>query len=176
VTSSVNFRSTAGAFFTGGSRLLLPLLVLLSLSGALSCGKSPEPEFVTVRVGDAEIEAEVVYTPKERALGLGGRDSLAPDAGMLFVLPQEERASFWMKGMRIPLDFVWISGERGVSQVTADVRPPPAGTPTSSLKLYKPDQPVRYTLELNAGAAERLGITVGDTVTFEPEVDVNRAS
>jgi uncharacterized membrane protein (UPF0127 family) len=140
---------------------------------ALSCGGGVERVTVSIGAG-ASIHAELALTPAARALGLGERDALDRDAGMLFVPPKEGRESFWMKGMRFPLDFVWISSDKRVLQVTEDVPPPAAGTANSALPLYLPDVPVRYVLEINAGQVRALGIKAGEAVTFKPEVDIGR--
>src|ERR1044071_5405536 len=58
----------------------------------------------------AQVLVEIADTDQKRSLGLGGRASLAPDAGMLFIMPQRKKPTFWMKGMLIPLDFIWIDG------------------------------------------------------------------
>jgi uncharacterized membrane protein (UPF0127 family) len=149
-------------------------LLLLSAS-ALSCGGGAV-DHVTVRIGTgAPIRAELALTPGARTLGLGGRDSLDGDAGMLFVFPQANVEPFWMRGMRFPLDFVWISADKRVLEVTEDIAAPAAGTPNAALQLYRPAQPARFVLEINAGRVRALGIQVGDAVRFQPEVDVDHA-
>lgn len=157
--------------------MLLALGLVALAAATLSCGggNDQEAERVLVHVGLATIDAELALTPGARIIGLGGRNELRHDAGMLFVLPAAGREAFWMKRMRFPLDFVWISADKRVVQVTEDVAPPEAGTADAALPLYQPDQPVRYVLEINAGVAPELGLSAGDAVTFEPEVDTARA-
>ena len=53
--------------------------------------------------------------PQERSTGLMFRDHLAPNAGMLFVMPKPERASFWMKNTTLPLSVAYINSGRGDS-------------------------------------------------------------
>jgi len=128
----------------------------------LGCGGDTErsaPRAV-VEVGGASVTAEVADDDASRARGLSGRDRLDPDAGMLFVLPGDS-PSFWMKGMRFPIDIVWIRGAR-VVDVTADV-PPPAGT-NEALATYSPERPANRALEVNAGWADRHGVERGDRV------------
>lgn len=84
---------------------------------------------------------------------------------MLFDLGSDRAAVFWMKGMRFALDFVWIDAARRVTQITPDV-PPQPGAPDGQLVRYSPAAPVRYVLELNAGAAARLQINPGDQLEF----------
>jgi hypothetical protein len=43
---------------------------------------------------------------------------------MLFIFESEGLYSFWMKGMRFPLDMVWINAECAVVDITKEVPPP----------------------------------------------------
>lgn len=154
----------------------IPELLMATLAGLLllACGgegieydPTPTPALpvTTVRIDDAAILAEVPQTPQDRARGLGERDFLPRDRGMLFVFDLERPHSFWMLGMRFPLDFVWISADRQVVEVTAEV-PPEPGVPEAELRQYRPKAPALYVLELNAGVVEELDIRVGDRVEF----------
>jgi uncharacterized membrane protein (UPF0127 family) len=115
--------------------------------------------------GNGKLTVEVARTSEERAVGLSGRDSLPDDRGMLFDLEETRVPSFWMKDTRFPLDMIWIGEDKRVVEITADVQPQP-GAQDSELQRYSPEQPVRYVLELNGGAAERLGIERGTQLEF----------
>jgi uncharacterized membrane protein (UPF0127 family) len=116
-----------------------------------------------VSIGDASVRAEIAADQVSRQRGLSGRERLAADAGMLFLLP-DDRPTFWMKGMRFPLDIVWIRDGR-VVDVTADV--PPPDRPSASLPTYSPDRPADRALEVNAGWAARHDVERGDTVRVQ---------
>ena len=113
-----------------------------------------------VSINDASVRTEIAADEASRQRGLSGRERLAADAGMLFLLPNDSPA-FWMKGMRFPLDIVWIKDGR-VVDVTADV-PPPDGQ-SASLPTYSPGRPADRALEVNAGWAARHGVGRGDVV------------
>ncbi len=142
-------------------------LVVLAAAVASACGGSDR---VDVRVSGLAIEAEVARTVEERAQGLSDRDSLAQGKGMLFIFEDDGRPGFWMRRMRFPLDFIWISVGGRVVDLTEDVPPPEPDVPDTDLPLYRPVAPVRYILEVNAGVAREEGIEVGDDVTFEPDI------
>ncbi|HXK34017.1 MAG TPA: DUF192 domain-containing protein [Dehalococcoidia bacterium] len=165
-------------------RLFPVILVLLAALVVAACdGSSPiEERVATLAAGEDDgaeatlptteldygggtLIVEVARTPEERAVGLSGRDSLPEDRGMLFDLEQARVPSFWMKDTNFPLDMVWIGEDKRVAEITADVRPQP-GAPDSELQRYSPGQPVRYVLELNGGAAERLRIEPGTQLEF----------
>ena len=98
-----------------------------------------------------------------RNKGLSGRDGLADMSGMIFVFESGRTSSFWMKGMRIPLDFVWIGEECTVVDTHSNVQPPDPGTNDGDLPLYKSGSPAVYTLEINAGKVNDLGYTKWET-------------
>lgn len=124
------------------------------------------PLSFTVGSASTTLDVEVATTGAQSERGLGYRDALPPDAGMIFDLRDVRIPQFWMKGMRFPLDMVWIGEDKRVAEITRDIAPQP-GVPDGELRLYAPKTPVRYTLELNAGAAARLGIDTGTQLSFE---------
>lgn len=119
-----------------------------------------------VVIGGVAFDAEIADTPELRGKGLGERDSLAPQSGMLFVFPDGHTTSFWMKGMRFPLDFVWIGADCRVADITERVANAEPGTSDSALPLYNSAAPAAYTFEINAGEVQRFGIRIGDAVRF----------
>lgn len=113
----------------------------------------------------ASMRVEVASTPTQSERGLGYRDSLPEDAGMLFDLHSPRVPVFWMKGMRFPLDMVWIGEDKRVAGVTAGVQPQP-GASDGQLRRVSPAVAVRYVLEINAGAAARQRIEMGTQLMF----------
>lgn len=120
----------------------------------------------------AQVNIEVADTKEKRGIGLGGRTSLPPENGMLFIMEQRGKPVFWMKGMMIPLDFIWIDGDR-VVDILQNVQPPVAGTPDQNLQLYSPVVDVNRVLEVNAGYIAAKGIKIGDRIQLS-QVNANR--
>jgi uncharacterized membrane protein (UPF0127 family) len=69
-----------------------------------------------------------------------------------------------MKGMRFPLDIVWIAKDRVIG-VAKNVPVPPNGQPSIDLPTYSPPSAVDYVLELNAGQSQFFDIGAEVTVT-----------
>lgn len=111
----------------------------------------------------AQIAVEVADTKESRSLGLGGRSSLGAESGMLFVMEQRAKPTFWMKGMLIPLDFIWIDGVN-IVDILQNVQPPVVGQADSSLQLYSPITIVDRVLEVNSGYVAAHGIKNGDQI------------
>ncbi|MDZ4221625.1 MAG: DUF192 domain-containing protein, partial [Patescibacteria group bacterium] len=68
-----------------------------------------QPPAARMRVGEAMVSVEVVRTSRDQSLGLSNRESLPQNAGMLFVYDDALVRDFWMRGMRFPLDVIWIA-------------------------------------------------------------------
>jgi uncharacterized membrane protein (UPF0127 family) len=109
----------------------------------------------------ATLNVEIADTAEERGLGLGGRPSLDPNSGMVFVFPEPGNYNFWMKGMEFPLDFIWISSDRIVG-LSENVPPPSPNQQT--LPLYHANSPVDKVLEVNAGFVKAHNIQMGDVL------------
>jgi uncharacterized membrane protein (UPF0127 family) len=115
-----------------------------------------------VKINNTTIKVEVAETPLAREKGLSGREKLDQNKGMLFIFPQKDYYSFWMKEMKFPIDIIWISDNR-VVDIAYDL-PLQA---SEFLKTYQPKEPVNFVLEVNAGFARNYNIKIGDRVEIE---------
>lgn len=126
----------------------------------------PQVETKEVQIGNTKITAEIADTPQKRELGLSGRTSLADGRGMLFIFDQKKAfPSIWMKDMHFGIDIVWIADGK-IAKIDDHVPAPVSGTPESELKIYYPDKPVDYVLEVPANFLEKSGVNVGASVDF----------
>ena len=114
---------------------------------------------VKVDIDNHIFYVDVAVTPSQKELGLGYRDSMAQDHGMLFPYDHPEQYSFWMKGMRFPLDMIWIRNKT-IIDITKNI---PVAT-SDYLPTYAPHVPADKVLEVNAGTTDRLNIKVGDAI------------
>jgi uncharacterized membrane protein (UPF0127 family) len=103
-----------------------------------------------------EVQVEIADSPDEQARGLMDRTALAKDRGMLFVFPDEEVRSFWMKNTLIPLSIAYMNSEGRIVDLQ-DMKPLDDEEPH-----YVSAEPARYALEVNQGFFEERGVKVGD--------------
>jgi len=96
----------------------------------------------------------------ERTEGLAGVKCLRDNQGMLFVFNSSERHGIWMKNMSISIDILWLNTEKQVVYIERNVGPETYPT------IFRPDNNSQYVLEMSAGNASRLGIMVGDRLTW----------
>jgi uncharacterized membrane protein (UPF0127 family) len=154
----------------------LPIVVLLSLALlSASCGKNsasetaqcqlPSLTHAGVTVGAATLSAALAEHPAEQEQGLSNCTELRDREAMLFDFTSEPptKKTFWMKDMRMPLDFIWVA--RGaVVGVTENVAAPAPGTPDSSLPKVLSPADSDTVIELSVGSIKKYNIKVGDKV------------
>ncbi|HET9835608.1 MAG TPA: DUF192 domain-containing protein [Rhodanobacteraceae bacterium] len=148
-------------------RRSLAVLSLFTLASMSACASLPPAENAgsnapAVVLHGHRISVEIAADDASRAHGLMDRTSMPADHGMLFVFPNSAVQTFWMKDTLIPLDMLFLDAHRKVVTVQANV-PPCTSAPCP---IYPSTQPARYVLELNGGAAAKLGTRVGDIATF----------
>jgi len=102
-----------------------------------------------LKVGKYNLPLEVMDTPNKRRRGMMWREKL--DGGMLFLFPNTQELSFWMKNCKIPLDIIMVS-DNVVTTVHKNCLP----CTTPECKHYKGIG--NKVLELNGGMAHKLGI------------------
>jgi len=134
-----------------------------------SCFSSPDNgstnnDPVNVNIGTASITAEIADTPGKSELGLGQRDKLDENAGMVFIIKPARQTTFWMKGMRFPLDIIWVSENR-ITGIERNVQPPQPPGDYPRTVVTSPSS-ASYVIEVNAGWTEKNSVKVGDTVMF----------
>lgn len=144
-------------------KFFISLLMLSGLAGVVYLSFSGRTSQNQICVKGACFRIEIAITPEGRAQGLMYRNSLAQDAGMLFVFRQEGAYPFWMKNTKIPLDMIWIDKDKKVIFVAKNVQP----CGGDSCPDIIPDGNAMYVLEINAGLADKFGIKQGDAVSLK---------
>lgn len=105
--------------------------------------------------GPVAFTVELALSAADRASGLMNRKSMAADHGMLFKFEQSRQVLMWMKNTPLPLDMLFIDEAGAIIRIAKETTP-------FSEAIIPSGGPVRYVLELNAGTADRRGISAGD--------------
>lgn len=154
-------RASAGAWV--GRRALLAA-GLLAPFAVRAQATAPQPELpkeplvIVTRDGkEHRFSVEMALTPRQQEIGLMFRPSVPADGGMLFDWGSPRTSIMWMKNTIASLDMVFINEDGTIRTIVERTVP-------HSLAAIDSRGPVRATLELGAGTAERLGIRVGDRV------------
>lgn len=143
-------------------RGLAALLLLLALPAAAQ-EVTWESGRLSIETRDGarhDFTVELALTPEQQARGLMFRESLAEDAGMLFLYPSDRTITMWMRNTLISLDMLFLDRRGRILRIAERTTPLSDATISSG-------RPARAVLELPAGSARRLGIRPGDRVLHE---------
>ena len=108
----------------------------------------------TVATDTAKVrfQVELAITAQDKAQGLMHREILPDRAGMLFIYPNPQPVSFWMRNTLIPLDMIFIDDQGRVARVHHNA------VPFDETPIYGGDA-IKAVLEINAGLAKKYGIS-----------------
>lgn len=156
------------------------LLLAVALSGGCvgGCRKPPapapapdadpnlptaaQPKLPTMKLwlGAEEMAAELAQTAVQQRTGMMFRTNLAENAGMLFILPMPQRASFWMKNCPLPLSAAYVDQD-GVILEIHDLQPH-----NTNLVVAASDR-VQFVLETSQGWFNRHHVATGMVMRAE---------
>jgi len=157
---------------SGWSFVFLFVLAVVA-AGLLLAGGDEDPgayERTTVDVLDANgthlasVAVRIADTDEKRRIGLSETETLPAGEGMLFVHESAGEHAYWMKGMAVPLDIVFVAAN---------------GTITTIHHAPVPEQldgyghfpgRGRYVLEVPRGWTNATGVDVGDRVDVPASV------
>ena len=125
---------------------------MLAASGALA----QQLPVVPLSAGMHRIHAELAAEPGSRARGLMFRESMAPNAGMLFVFDEATTHCMWMKNKLIPLAVAFLD-EKGAIVSIHEMAPKTENSHCAA-------RPARYALEMNKGWFAARGIKPGAAI------------
>jgi uncharacterized membrane protein (UPF0127 family) len=111
-------------------------------------------------LGAEQMEAELALSPVQQQTGMMFRTNMAETAGMLFVRPVPEQASFWMMNCLLPLSAAYIDPD-GVILEIHNLEPHNTNSVVSS------SDRVQFVLETSQGWFARHNVTTGMLVRTE---------
>jgi hypothetical protein len=85
---------------------------------------------------------------------------------MLFVFPDLQQWTLWMKDTYIPLSVAFLDDSGQIINLKNM-------TPMQTEKIYCASQPVKYALEVNQGWYDAHEIVIGDTVEMKLPIVIN---
>ncbi|MGD1089437.1 MAG: DUF192 domain-containing protein [Verrucomicrobiota bacterium] len=157
------------------SRLFALILAVAFVAGCKKSGEtnappSPEaweptqaqPKLPTLKIylGAETLDAELALTPKEEMTGMMFRTNIQETDAMLFVLPVQQRASFWMKNCPESISAAYI-GPDGVIQEIHHLEK----EDTNAVNAASDN--IQYVLETSDGWFGRHNISTGAVIRTE---------
>ncbi len=120
-------------------------------------------------LGKATFRVELAETPAAQEKGLAGRTKLAEREAMLFVFPEDDTWKIWMKGMKMPIDIVWLDRDKKVVHIEENVQPD-----AEPYEVYQPPVPARYVLEMAAGSVQKFAVKKDMTAKLYNDGETSR--
>ena len=115
-------------------------------------------------VNNYRIVLDIALTDKQVQEGLAIKNSLNENEGMLFFLGEPQKASFWMKNMKFPIDIIWLNENFSIVHIEKELQPCDS---VFYCKSYKPNSEALYVLETTAGFTKRHNLQIGDNIDFQ---------
>jgi uncharacterized protein len=124
--------------------------------------KQAQPKLPTMKIylGAETLDAELALTEKEEVAGMMFRTNILETDSMLFVLPQPQRASFWMKNCPESISAAYI-GMDGVIEEIHHLEK------NDTNAVVAASDNIRFVLETSDGWFARHGIVVGTLIRTE---------
>jgi len=116
---------------------------------------------ISLSINGQTVQAEVADEQLERMTGLMFREKLAPDSGMLFIMPRPDQVSFYMKNTILPLSIAYIN-HAGVILEIHDLQPKNETPVPSTFPT------IAYALEMEQGWFSKNNILAGDRLRGLP--------
>lgn len=113
-------------------------------------------------IGNHTFSIEIAQTPTQQEVGLAKYQTLEINKGMYFPFNYPDFYTFWMKGMRFPIDIIFINNGKIVT-IFSNVKP----EKNYQDFIYKPTAPSNAVLEINAGLSKKYGFKPGDAVIID---------
>ena len=146
-------------------RALLMALCLLPLpataQGSLEESFAKDVLVIVARHACYRFDIYLALDGQQQRRGLMFVREMPAHTGMLFVYPDENYRSMWMKNTYIPLDMFFARRDGSISSIASNTVP-------LSEKSVSSSEPVTFVLELNAGTARRLSIDETSRLIWEP--------
>jgi uncharacterized membrane protein (UPF0127 family) len=102
-------------------------------------------------VGDVPIRLKIAATEQEKTKGYMFSDGPQEGEGMLFVYPNEEILTFWMKNVTVPLDILFFDSSMNL----VDYKTMLPYNENDDEVFYDSELPAKFALELPHGWIER---------------------
>jgi uncharacterized protein len=107
-----------------------------------------------IKIDGQKFFIEIAETSQEQALGLGKRDGMKENEGMLFDFHQKKQWAFWMKDMHFDLDMLWLENGK-IVYIAKNVS-------HHSLEIIRPKTEADQVLEIKAGLSDKYNFKLGD--------------
>ena len=109
-------------------------------------------------------KVELAQSFFQKTKGLMLRKSLPRNSALLMIFDKPGKHGIWMPLMRFSIDIVFLDSRKRVVGIHERVRP--LSFRKKTWRVYYPEKPTKYVIELAAGTVRRKGIAAGEMLLF----------
>ncbi|UCE86232.1 MAG: DUF192 domain-containing protein [Deltaproteobacteria bacterium] len=126
-----------------------------------------------MQIAGEPFELELALDPETRYRGLGGRASIEPNGGMLFVFPGPVPQRFVMRDCLVAIDIAFLdAGGRVVAIHEMQTEPPQRPGESDAayearLRVYRSVFPAQFAVETAGGRLRDIGLVVGQRIALD---------
>jgi len=148
------------------------LLTILIFVLVCSCSSKQVNE-VTIDIKGESITFDLALDFNSRRLGLMHRDKIEDGRGMLFVFPDANERSFWMKNCLFNIDLIFLDS-RGTITAVHSMKTENQKYESETqfeyenrLNHYWSNGPARFAMEFKEGTNDKFGLKVNDKLNLD---------
>lgn len=144
---------------------LIILVILVSVIFTLLILLKIQPGIrPSVIINNKAFYVDIAKSDNQKSLGLSIYNSMPEDKGMIFPFERAGIYSFWMKGMKFPIDIIYINNNR-VVEIFPELPFPKDSTQNPA--IVTPKEKANFVLEINAGLSKKYNFKKGDLVKID---------
>lgn len=170
--------STGGGIWWRGGLVVVAAAAVFAVAFFRGCDEKSDGKVQAVKVGGKWFHLEIADTDEIRMKGLGQRDHIEADGGMLFVFSQPHTTAFVMRDCPIDIDIIYLDQYgKVITSYQMKAEPPRDeskgegkigdfnATPYESrLKPYPSRNPTQFVIEIKGGTLPSLNIKEGEKI------------
>ena len=116
-----------------------------------------------VTVNNFDLTVYLAMSNKQIVKGLVIKNQLKENEGMLFVYQLPAKYTFSMRGMKFPIDIIWLDNARKVIHIEHSLEPCPSDI---DCPKFIPSAAALYVLETIAGFSNKHDVKIGTQIDF----------
>jgi len=157
-------------FYAGAAIIVIAIYIIAFILPNLTSKEPDQTEYTFMKEGTltftdslnkpiTKIDLEISSSEYDTQLGLMFRRSMEMNQGMLFIFPEQETRSFWMRNTYISLDMIFVNADKKIVTIHKN-------TKVLSDQSYASTEAAQYVVEVSAGFADKYSLKVGDKINW----------
>lgn len=106
------------------------------------------------------LDIEIADDDYKTQTGLMYREAMEENEGMLFIFPDSQVRSFYMKNTQFALDIIFIGADKKIVSFQKNAQP-------YNTKPLPSGESTKYVLEINSGLSDAWALEVGDKIEWD---------